>query len=227
MVDVPAAMQAIEQLSTTGGTRNCDPESWHAYLRAETAHRAVLDDEFVENIERAKWRMILHRRKRGSLDRAVGCLLARATARDGGGGKQPLVRPLVIGVGNAGFPCCGPRGELPAPTSELSKALRRGVAVVRATGRSVETLSIDEFRTTMCCCACGAVTRAPQVRRRRMDVITDGPSRRLRCCTQCATTGKLRDRDVQAARNILWLTSSVYYGLPRPEYLCRARRMVA
>ena len=30
-----------------------------------------------------------------------------------------------------------------------------------------------------------------------------------------------RDRDVQAARNILWALVHQYYGAPRPQYLCR------
>jgi hypothetical protein len=34
--------------------------------------------------------------------------------------------------------------------SELSKAFARGIAAVRSTGRHVVTLSVDEFRTTMC-----------------------------------------------------------------------------
>ena len=46
-------------------------------------------------------------------------------------------------------------------------------------------------------------------------------SRRLRCCTTCRDTGKIRDRDVQGARNILWLTFALYYGLERPKYLRR------
>lgn len=33
--------------------------------------------------------------------------------------------------------------------------------------------------------------------------------------------GKLRDRDVQGARNILWIGINMYYGLDRPEYLRR------
>jgi hypothetical protein len=133
----------------------------------------------------------MHRGKRRCLD---------SSAVDG----VPVERPLVVGVGNAGFPSNGPCGELPAPTSELNKAMKRALAGIQATGRSVITQSLDEFRTTMCCCACGSVTSAPTVTRRRRDrttgemVIANGPSRRLRCCTTCSSTGKLRDRDVQA-----------------------------
>ena len=166
----------------------------------------------------------MHRGKRQCLDSSVQRLLLNALE------GIPRNRPLVLGIGNAGFPSNGPRGELPAPTSELSKALKRGLQNVRKTGRVVTTLSVDEFRTTLCCCACGSITTAPMVVRRFRSrengesVIANGQSRRLRCCTTCSPTGKLRDRDVQGSRNILWLTVAEYYGLPRPSYLCRNRR---
>ena len=190
----------------------------------EAIYRDLLDEEFVDSDERARWTMRLHRAKRRSLDAATQRLLSSTTSS---AGVQPLERPLVIGVGAAGFSPNGRSGELPAPTSALSKALTRAIKRIRATGRRVVTLAPDEFRTTMCCCACGAVTAAPTVKRRRRDkttgaVITeDGPSRRLRCCTSCSNSGKLRDRDVQGARNILWLTYALYYGLERPKYMSR------
>ena len=217
---------AVDCLSASGGLRNCDPELWRAYLAAETAHRQVLDDEFVGNVDRAKWEMRMFRSKRKSLDQAMRRLMVAATTTPAGR-RQPLERPLVVGVGAANFAACGPQGELPAPISQLSKAMRRAIQAVRATGRHVVTYSVDEFRTTMCCCACGSVTLAPTVRRRKRNKITgeadiqDGPSRRLRRCTTCSPDGKLRDRDVQGARNILWLTQALFFGLPRPDYMCR------
>ena len=78
---------------------------------------------------------------------------------------------------------------------------------------------ICEFRTTMCCCACGAVTRAATVPARGGAAARN--SRRLRVCTGCETQGKRRDRDVQAARNMPWLLQHEYYGAARPRYLCR------
>ena len=48
-------------------------------------------------------------------------------------------------------------------------------------------------------------------------------SERLRCCTQCDPNGKLRDRDIQASRNILIVTLCLYFGLERPEDLQRRR----
>jgi hypothetical protein len=217
---------AIEHLSESEGVGNCDSSCWDAYLQIEEIYRDILDEEYVENDERPRWTMRMFRAKRRSLDRAVQRQMDAALTLPSGQMIQ-VDRPLVFGVGAAGFSSNGRAGELPAPTSELSKALSRAIKRVRATGRQVVTLSPDEFRTTMCCCACGAVTVAPSVRRRRRDrgtgetITEDGPSRRLRCCTSCSITGKLRDRDVQGARNILWLTYALYYGYERPQYLSR------
>lgn len=197
---VPAAREAVTALSLAGSIHNSDCDSWMAYLVAEATHRQVLDDEFVSNVDRARWRMAMHRGKRRCLDSCVQGLLRKATE------GIPIDRPLVVGIGSAGFPSHGPKGELPAPTSELSKAMKRGLQNVRSTGRSVTTLAPDEFRTTMCCCTCGSRTFAPMVVQRCRNretgevVIADGRSRRLRCCTTCSPTGKLRDREVSEAR---------------------------
>jgi len=219
---------AVDRLSL-GSTGTCDPGTWHAYLVQESANRTILDAEFIDNIERAKWRMSLHRAKRRSLDGAARRLI-RAAVHSTASARLPLDRPLVFGVGDADFAPCAKRGALPAPTAELTKAFKRALDSERTRGRRVEVLSVDEFNTTKCCCACGAVTRPKTVRRRVKDretgevAVKDVPSWRLRCCTTCIHTGKIRDRDVQGARNILWLTYALYYGLPRPEYLERKRR---
>ena len=215
---------AVDRLSL-GSTGTCDPETWHVYLVEESARRGMLDAEFVENVERAKWTMQLHRAKRRSLDAAARRLVTATTFAENGK-RHPLERTLVLGIGDADF-APGGHGQLSAPTSELDKALKRALDAVRATGRRVVELPVDEFKTTKCCCACGVDTSSPIVRRRWKDrktgetIIKDGPSRRLRCCTTCVHTGKNRDRDVQGARNILWLTFALYYGLPRPEYMRR------
>ena len=212
----PDVREALTLLSQSGGARNCDMEMWRQYLEAEAEHRDVLDTEFVDEIERALWTMRMFRWKKASLDRAVRRLFRAMT--DG----QSKTRPLALFIGDAGFACTG-KGEVPAPTSKLSCALKRGIVCERARGRSVVVLRPNEFRTTMCCCACGSVTAAPRVNKRatRGSEATRGPSARLRSCTMCSPTGKLRDRDVQAARNILWLGLAMYYGIERPEYMRR------
>lgn len=224
----PALQAALAALSEAGGLRNCDPDLWRATLAAEREHDLVLRQEYLESKEHAVWRMRLFRRKRASLDRAAWRMVGEPV-RD-----EVLERPLVVGVGSAKFSSTG-RGELPAPTSALRQALRRAISEVRSRGREVVYLDVWEHRTTLCCCACGSATRAAAVvqpnrtveeegnRRRKVG----GGSRRLRLCTECDPGGKLRDRDVQAARNMLWLTQHEYYGAPRPQYLCKQPRAAA
>jgi hypothetical protein len=223
---------ALAHLSLSGGLKNCDPAMWQRYLHTEATYRDVLDREFVENDKRPLWTMSIFRAKRRSLGGAV-CRLFSATTTDPATERVfPKDRPMVLSIGAAGFASTG-RGELPAPTAELTRALMRAVKRERENGREVVTMSLDEFRTTMCCCACGAVTEPARVKRRKRRgrdegeevseeiVETDVKSRRLRCCTSCLPTGKLRDRDVQGARNILWLSYAQYFGFERPLYMRR------
>jgi hypothetical protein len=216
MASRPAVQAALVQLADSGGLHNCDIQKWTAYLDADRFNDAVLHDEYVICKERALWKMRMFRWKRRSLDLAAQRLVNTATK------GQATNRPFVFAVGDAGFPSTG-RGELPAPTASLSKAFNRALERVSRTGRRVVVFSVDEYRTTMCCCTCGSPTTAPRVNYRARDGSrAEKASFRLRACTTCETTGKLRDRDVQAARNILKIAKTMYYGQPRPPYLCRS-----
>jgi hypothetical protein len=170
--------------------------------------------------------MRLFRKKRGSIDRAATKLVQTAVRPDGV--KESLDRPLIVGIGSADFPCNGRRGELAAPTDKLLAALKLAFDRERRCGRVVVVHPLDEFRSTMCCCACGVVCDVPMVRHRRRfggdAVILDERSGRLRSCTQCGVENipKLRDRDIQAARNLLWCVVALYHGAPRPEYMDRS-----
>lgn len=212
----PAVKACLATLSASGGVHNCDTATWVAYLTADREADVLLDAEYVQDVERALWKMRMFRWKKRSLDRAVGRLLTKAT---GGLAKEV---PLNFVVGSGGFAPGGP-GQLSSPTSALTIAFGRGIAKERAKGRVVFVSSVDEYRTTCCCCSCGALTRPPpvQTRKTRGQPSRQNQSRRLRSCTECDPIGKLRDRDVQAARNMLWIAYTSYYGLERPEYLRR------
>ena len=217
----PLVTTALVQMSLTGGLRNCDIEKWRAFLEVNRDNDEVLHAEYVVAKDRALWRMRMFRWKRRSLDRATQGLLKKATC------GERVERPLVFAMGDAGFASTGP-GELAAPTAAITVAFKRALARVSRSGRHVVVFSINEFRTTMCCCACGSVTSRPQVDYRAKDLTRQRrASHRLRACTECETTVKLRDRDVQAARrrrlwrNIAWLAYNMYYGLERPGYLRR------
>ena len=217
MATKPAIRNILEVLSQSGGINNCDRDSWERFFTVERSFHDDLRDEFVVFNGRALWRMRMFRWKRASLDRAISAMLDKSTR------GEPVHRPLVVAVGNAKFRPCGP-GELPAPTSALSIAIRRGINNLhKRTNRRVRILAPWEHRTTMCCCACGSVTSKAMIMRRNKRTVMreNGWSGRLRTCTCCNTEGKVRDRDIQASRNILWLAIHEYYGLERPDYLRR------
>lgn len=222
--------EAIELLSLSGGTSNCDADKWFSYLRNEHAYRDLLDEEYINKVDRAKWTMRMFRNKAKSIDNAVNRLFKSALTQDGK--LIPIDRPLVIGFGSADFNNCGMKGHMAAPSAKLERAMNREIDRIRKTGRQVVIYGVDEFRTTMCCCACGAVTTPPKVKQKKRNKqtneieVTIDSSRRLRQCTQCLPDGKLRDRDSQAARNILKATIALFYGKPRPEYLCRPKKDV-
>ena len=187
---------AIEALSSTPKY-----SMFQDYVQQVGNQANVLEKEYLDNIDRGKYRMLLYRLKKRSLDLAAQKIIDKANGR-----------PIVFGIGNANFAPTG-KGEKSVPTTGFTKAIIR--AKYRYTNK-VNIIGIDEFRTTMCCCACGNVTEAPMTTKGQR-------SRRLRfceCCKQQNGSG-LRDRDVQGARNMLWCTMMMFHGSERPSYLKR------
>jgi hypothetical protein len=233
----PFVAEALVEMSRAGGLRNCKPEVWDATLAVERLYEDVLDAEFVELPDYALWRMRIFRLKRASLDRATFKLLSRAMH------GQPAGRGLVVGVGDGSF-CSTGRGALSAPTTSMDRAMTRSIQRfrdiqksrnkerekknrVRLPERKVEFVEVPEYASTMCCCECGQLTRPAPVTTRDMRTgeVTTRMSRRLRLCTTCdPTDGKRRDRDVQGARNLLWILKLEYMGGDRPWYMTRKGR---
>ena len=216
----PALRAAYNALSLSS-LHSCDPESWDTRILAERIHFDILRADYFGDKERERWKMIAFRKKKSCLDRAIGDMInvaLKGEAKD---------RPLVIGIGDAAFPPNGPRGEIAVPTSKLAAAYKRAFRRVRKTGRRVAALPISENYTTKACCECGMTTNPLMVKRTwctrdGTHRTAHGESRRLRLCTTCTPTGKLRDRDVQAARNMHRATVAIINGLARPAHLCRA-----
>jgi hypothetical protein len=131
-------------------------------------------------------------------------------------------RQIVLGSGDAKF-ASGGRGEISVPTEGVDAAMRK---VIRMHGikHLVTMREIDEYNTTKCCYKCGEVTTAAPTTR------PDGKgSLRYRLCVHCGTetVGKRRNRDVNAAKNILTLLRGELQGLPRPVQLTRPERVSA
>jgi hypothetical protein len=113
----------------------------------------------------------------------------------------------VIGYGSARF-SSGGRHERSVPTVWMLRRFKR---------RFKDIVMMKEHRTSKCCSKCGAVLYTV-----RQNGRADGRPelRGLRWCgsTMCRC---FRDRDANAARNILLCLRRAIKGLPRPSYLCR------
>jgi hypothetical protein len=214
--DVAATLDALAQAAgARGGLRCANSDTWREHLLLEKQHEQLIHDEYVADAAgRCKQKEVLFRKKRSSLARACTRLLDSALVHEPAHGR----RLLILGVGQAGF-ASSSRGNMAAPTTSLDKALHRAGKVMQSQrpGQEVLFLTVDEHKTTVSCCGCGHDTTKA--------ILEGGKSSgRLRSCTQCNDGGnKLRDRDVQAARNMLWLAQHMYFGLDRPEYMCRSR----
>jgi len=179
------------------------------YMECANANLQTIKTEYLIDKGRALWRMRLYRLKTRSLDKAVQKLFDAAKGR-----------PIVFGIGNAKF-APGGRGELSMPTTMLTKFFKKGMnRYIKKNNVVLENhvrfVSIDEYKTTQCCSRSGEQTTAPMTNSGRR-------SRRLRFSSFCQEqNGRgLRDRDIQAAENMLWCTQAVYYGYERPSYLTR------
>jgi len=197
----PHIQPALQALSQNNGTKNIVQ-----YLTTLEVHYDTLKHEYLIDKERALWRMRLYRLKIRSLDKAVQRVFKKAQGR-----------PIVLGVGSARFPSTGP-GEKSMPTTQFVRMILKAKYKYH---NKVKLLGINEFKTTVCCCGCGTETKAVFL----TNLNPPRLSRRLRLCTQCNTPGdKVRDRDIQAARNILWLTQYQFLGADRPSYLSRPKK---
>ena len=182
------------------------------YLQVINDNLNDMRNEYLINKERALWRMRLYRLKMRSLDRAVQKVFDAAKSR-----------PIVFGIGEANFAATG-RGEQAMPTTQLMRAFKKGEQryIHRKGGmlkNYVRFEMIDEYMTTQKCSRSGEQTTVPMTGNNVL-------SRRLRFSAYCQQqNGRgLRDRDIQAAENMLWCTQAVYYGFKRPSYLTRPRR---
>lgn len=205
---------AIDGMSQAGGFKNRNEETWINTLNVMVQFFNTIKEAQLVSKDRAFRKMRRFRQKRSFMDSNIKRLFKPAM------GPEGVV--MNVGIGHAGFASTG-RGEQSVPTVGFERAVYRVLKTTwidkntRLESR-VRMLKPNEDRTTMCCHACGAVMEKLQR--------PDGRDcQRYRLCTCCPETSyKRRHRDVNAAKNILKITSCLVRGLPRPEYLCRASR---
>jgi hypothetical protein len=196
---------AIAQIAQAGGFSNTDLAVWTMSLAVTAQHINILRQEQLIDKTRALNRMRRFRWKKSFLHQSWKKVLTPGLS------KGPT-KHIVLGVGNAKFACTG-RGEKAVPTTALSKSLHDLVKMWDMDDR-IHISPQDEYNTTKCCHRCSQIM-LPTYR-------PDGTENlRYRLCSHCAasTGGKRRNRDVNAAKNMLTLVDRELQGLPRPAHL--------
>ena len=218
----PHIRAALNALSDSGGFKNADADTWSVSFATVVSHWNTLYEEYVETAERAQHKMLCFRWKRSCVDRFIADMLRPA----------PEGATIHVGLGDGCFSSTG-RGEQAVPTTAIGRAFKR---VRKCRDMSFVMHSIDEFKTTICCYRCGSETTALRVAGHRISTcacVAGAPSgncalrasRRFRLCAECAEpNGMVRNRDVNAAKNILQLLLHELQGLPRPIQMRRPVR---
>lgn len=212
-------------------------------LQAMSRHWRTLKEEYLEGEsadEYGKWRMTLFRGKRATIDRFIRKAL---TSQDRGGGEPPP--PIELSIGAASFAATG-KGEEAVPTSSM---LREIIRVIRVHKMRVRlNKAVDEYLTTQVCyrsgermtkvtarlycctspkCTCRPLrpSRRPGATERYEltaeadDVVTRTDGRSVYRLANKA--GRRRNRDVNAARNLLIIGYAAVAGQERPASLRR------
>lgn len=139
IIDKPDLKDALEQLALDNGKKNIE-----SYITKVSNYSIILLNEYLISKEYALWRMRLFRLSKQSKDLAVRRFIEKA-------GKN---RPLIIGIGDAGFPSSG-KGEKSVPTTGMLRSFIKSKFIHH---QPIKIISINEFKTSQCCSSCGFQT---------------------------------------------------------------------
>lgn len=206
-----------------GTTLVMDNASIHkTYLSTFVEHMDVLRKEFLENDERAKIKMEWYRGRKRAVEQVVMSVFRRA--------MESGSRKVLVGFGSAKMKSHGHGSQdTSVPVVEIKKALRRGF---NKHGIEGYVQDVWEFRTTKTCYRC----------KNEMEIVylqdDDGAFKRddrdmkiedrdFRRCTHCVCREerpKLRNRDFNAAINIMLAFKAALAGEERPQHLRPQRK---
>lgn len=135
LIENPEIQNIINQLSLNNGKKNIEN-----YITNISIYSVELKKEYIHSKYYALWKMRLFRLRKKSKDLAVREIIKKA---DG--------RPLVIGIGDAGFPSSG-KNEQSVPTTSMIRSFVKQKFIYH---QPIKLICIDEFNTTKRCSSCG------------------------------------------------------------------------
>lgn len=171
--------------------------------------RAIKCIEHYSKVDYALWKMRLYKRRESVVVQRFKKMIGeRYQYVDGK--KVPVC--VLIGYGSADIGIAK-KGEPPVPTKRNAILLRK---YLRALNIPSEVIMVWEHLTTQMCHVC---------QQRMVNVLKDGIRiRGLKLCTSTACCQEnnpaFRNRDGNAARNILSCLKAMVEGENRPDYLC-------
>lgn len=194
---------ALSMVSQAGGLKNNDIVRWIASLTAMAQNIKIIKNEQLVQKELGLWKMRRFRWKKAFFDHKIKQIIMPSIRKN---------KKVHIGVGDGKFSHTG-RGEMSVPTKSIQTKVERVIKMMNIT-KSVKTSEINEYNTTKCCYKCDSIMHT---------LVTEAGNDclRYRLCTCCSTKtyGKRRNRDVNAAKNMLRLLRLELDGCPRPLHL--------
>ncbi len=194
-------------MADSGGGRSTDIKKWKTFVGAAKQHIEVLDQEFLYDNKRCQNRFSSVRRKQAALMR-----IARFVVRKEEG------TPILIGVGNGNFPAATRGCTISVPTKRVHKSIKAAFKQHRKTGF---IFKVWEHRTTLTCHKCFAEMEKEYKTKEDGSTVEDRDFRRF---NHCENGPKVRNRDFNAAKNILLAFLAFLEDKERPEHLCRVKR---
>lgn len=202
----PKVKEALEALSESGGARSFDVKKWNKYLQEAKKHLQVLDEEFLLNDERCIRRFTVFRRKQAALMKVAGFAI-----------RKEEKTPILIGMGNANVSATMKGCPISVPTKAIKRAIRSSFKQHKKRGHIME---VWEYRTTKTCYKCFHDMEDVYKKVDGKEV----KDREFRRCTHCKDGPKTRNRDFNAAKNILLAFLAVLENRDRPQHLCVVKR---
>ena len=194
---------ANNALAGSGGFKNASTQTWVTALTVLGHHLETIKTFQLYSKDQAFRRMKALRRKKAYFDQRLKNIIRPDKNHKG---------TIVFATGDEMIPSTG-KGEKAVPTVALYAALRRIIRLLQLS-RRLGIVLIPEFNTTKCCHKCGKVML-------KLTTAHGQECLRYRLCINCnnETIDKRRNRDVNAAKNILKLLQCFLNGLERPEAL--------
>lgn len=213
--DNPEYKEIVEKLSAHSW-RTCNFEKFMSTCEAYKADDPLWVKHNFLNKDRAFRKMLMWRRKNAVMTQSYVATIRKC--------KSAQNKHIVFSVGNGNTKSTGKKGREKerhggVPTNWKHKIL---VRLMKAIKVAFTFMIVDEHLTTRMCHKCH--------HRMKDKYDAEGKAvRGLKCCTHCAEKGnpfKLRNRDLNAAINILVVTKALLAGEDRPVYLRHSKNRV-